>query len=232
MRAVTYWLIGDRAGTVILSIWNWLWGKQIEQGGQVAAKVAQESLYTMQQSVHQLTQSVAKASAAYEQVKQQYTQKQADAKRSEWQAAQAFEQGQEDQARLAMARAIEGERVLPLIETQVKQAEHAVQHLKDKLNQERQKLESYRMQMQNLKVLAEVNEALAVIADVNSELKIDSARNLFEDAKTAIEVRNLQAHAFQELSENPLEKLQANLDQTTLDDEIKQRLLRLKTTRI
>ncbi|MHC5915232.1 MAG: hypothetical protein ACYTXE_30535 [Nostoc sp.] len=48
--------------------------------------------------------------------------------------------------------------------------------------------------------------------------------------QAAIEGRNLQAHAFQELSESPVEKLQVGLDQMTLDSEIEQRLQRLKVT--
>ncbi|MGI0491624.1 PspA/IM30 family protein [Alkalinema pantanalense CENA528] len=228
MRSVVYWLMGDRAGRVICASWNWLWGKPIEQGGKLAVEVAQESLHTMQQSVYQLTESVAKAVTAYERAKQHYLQKQAEAKRSEQQATQALEKGQEEAARLAMARAIEVERVLPKFAAQVHQAEQAVQNLKDKLHQERQKLESYQVQMQTLKALAEVNEALAVIADINSELHMDSARSQFQEAQAAIEGRNIQVHTFQELTENSVEKLQTNLDQISLDSEIEQRFLRLK----
>ncbi|NJR52041.1 MAG: PspA/IM30 family protein [Leptolyngbyaceae cyanobacterium CSU_1_3] len=230
MRSIIYWLMGDRAGRVIYASWNWLWGQPIEQGGKIAVEVAQESLHAMQQSVYQLTESVAKAVAAYERAKQQYVQKQTEAKRSEQSAAQAFEKGHEEAARLAMARAIELERVLPRFEAQVQQAEQAVQNLKAKLHQEHQKLESYQVQMQTLKALAEVNEALAVIADVTSEFKIDSARNQFQEAQAAIEGRNVQAHAHQALSEHSGEKLQAALDQLSLDSEIEQRLLRLKAT--
>jgi phage shock protein A len=54
--------------------------------------------------------------------------------------------------------------------------------------------------------------------------------NQFKEAQAAIEGHNLQAHAFQELSESPVEKLQVGLDQMTLDSEIEQRLQRLKVT--
>ncbi len=229
-QSIIYWLMGDRAGRVVQATWNWLWGKPVEAGGQIAVEVAQASLHAMQQSVHQLTEAVSQAVAAYEQAKQQYTKNKTDAQRSELQASQAFERGNEEAARLAMARAIEIEKVLPRFETQVEQAEQSVQKLKDKLYQERQKLASYQVQMETIKSLAKVNEALAVISNVNSELKIDSARHQFKEAQAAIEGRNLQAHAFQELSENPVEKLQTSLDQMSLDSEIEQRLLRLKAT--
>lgn len=228
-KSVVYWLMGERAGRVVMATWNWLWGRPIEAGGKIAVEVAQESLNAMQTSVHQLTEAVAQAVAAYEQANQHYTQNRDDAARSAHQATQAFERGSEDAARLAMARAIEIERVLPRFETQVNQANQAVQRLKDKLCQERQKLESYQVQLQTLKSLAKVNEAMAVIADVGSELKVDSARSQFKAAQAAIEGRNLQAQAFQALSENPVEKLQTSLDQISLDSEIEQRLQQLKT---
>ena len=227
-QSILYGLMGDRAGRVVQAFWNWLWGKPIEAGGKIAVEVAQASLQEMQELVYQLTKSVAQAVAAYEQAKQQYVKSQADVKRAEMQANQAFAQGDEEAARLAIARAIHIERVLPQFETQVRQAEQAVQSLKDKLYQERQKLESYQVQMQTLKSLNQVNEALAIIADLNGELKIGSARNQFKEAQAAIEGHNLQAHAFQELSENPVEKLQVGLDQMNLDSEIEQRLQRLK----
>ncbi len=227
-RSVIYWVLGDRAGRVTVATWNWLWGKPVESGGKVAVEVAQESLLAMQRSVYQLTESVAKAVAAYELTKKQLQQKQADAKRSETQAANAFEQGQVEAARLAMARVLEIERILPQFESQVQQAAQGVGSLKDKLSRERHKLESYQTQMQTLKSLAEVNEALAVIANINSDLKVDSARNQFQEAQAAIEGRNIQINAFQELAENSTEQLQANLNQITLDSEIEQRLSRFK----
>jgi phage shock protein A len=99
-----------------------------------------------------------------------------------------------------------------------------------KLQRERQKLESYKVQMQNLKALAEVNEALAEIARVNTELSTESARNQFEAAQAAIERRHGQVNALAELAENPTEKLEAELNRLTLDDEVTRRLQRMQQT--
>ena len=95
---------------------------------------------------------------------------------------------------------------------------------KDKLNRERTKLEAYKTDMQNMKDMAEINEALGAIAKVNNDLSIDSARSQFEQAKNAVQGRNLQQQAFAELSENPQERLQAELENMTLDDEVNRRL--------
>jgi phage shock protein A len=227
MKSMVYWLMGDRAGRVMVASWNWVWGKPVAQGGKVAVEVAQESIRSMQESIAQLTDSVAKAVAAYERVKQQYEGKQSYAQNLERQAAQALKQGHEHQAQLMMGRAIETEKILPVLESQVQKAGQAVESLKTKLERERNKLGSFQIQMQNLQSLAEVNEALAVIASLNSDLEIDSARSQFQEAQLAIENRNVYANAYQELSENPAEKAQEQFESAILEDEVKKRLMKL-----
>jgi phage shock protein A len=80
------------------------------------------------------------------------------------------------------------------------------------------------MDMQNMKDMAEINAALGQISKVNNDLSIDSARSQFEQAKSAVQRRNLQQNALAELSENPNEKLQADLEKMTADDEVSRRL--------
>jgi phage shock protein A len=148
----------------------------------------------------------------------------------EQQALTAQKNGHEDAARLAMTKAIQIEQLLPQLESQVQQAEKFVQASKDKLNRERLKLEQYKTDMENMKDLAEINSALESIAQVNNEFDIGSARSSFESAKNAVEGRHLRSNAMAELSENPNEKLAADLDQMTLDDEVSRRLQMLQGT--
>jgi phage shock protein A len=79
-----------------------------------------------------------------------------------------------------------------------------------------------------MKDMSEVNEALAMIAKVNNEFDIGSAKSDFEKAKGAVERRNLKTEALAELSENPVEKLQSEIENMTLDDEVARRLQRLQ----
>jgi phage shock protein A len=90
------------------------------------------------------------------------------------------------------------------------------------------KLESYKADMQNMRDMSEVNEALSMIAKVNNEFDIGSAKSDFEKAKGAVERRNMQTDALAELSENPAERLQAEIENMTLDDEVARRLQRLQ----
>ena len=76
MKKFIYWLMGERAGCVLVGAWNWLWSLPVESGSQkIAVEVAQESLESMQQSVFQLTQSVSTVVAAYQRAKEKYENK-------------------------------------------------------------------------------------------------------------------------------------------------------------
>ena len=228
MKKAVYWIMGERAGRTIVGTWNWLWGMPVESGGKVAVAVAEESLQSMQEAVQKLAGAVAAQEGAYKTAKRKYEEKITESKTLEQQAMIAQRSGNEDAARMAMSKAIQTEQILPKLEEMVKQAETAVKASKDKLNRERMKLESYKADMQNMKDMSEVNEALAMIARVNNEFDIGSAKSDFEKARGAVERRNLQTEALAELSENPTEKLQAEIENMTLDDEVARRLQRLQ----
>jgi phage shock protein A len=230
MKRLVYWLLGDRAGRVIVGSWRWLWGLPVEAGGKMAVAVAEESLQSMHESVQQLAKAVAMQAGAYERAKAKYQKKTDELRTFEQQAQLALRSGQEDGARLAMSRAIQIEKLLPALDQQVQQAAAFVAASKDKLNRERIKLEQYKSDMQNMKDLAEVNAALESIAKVNSDFDIGSARSTFEAAKNAVESRHLTSKALAELSENPQEKLAADLDQLTLDDQVSLRLRALEAS--
>jgi phage shock protein A len=224
MKNLIYWFIGDRTGRIIVSLWNWLWGVPLESGDKVAVEVAQESLYTMQQSVYKLMEAVSTVTASYQRTKEKYQSRQREAQVAEQRAALAYRNGDEATARLAMSRAIGIERILPQLADQVAQAEKVLQSNQDKLNRQQQRLETYKIEMQNLKDLSEVSAALTVISEINQTFNIDSARSQFEQAHAAIEGQYERINAFAELSESPDEKLSIGLDKLTLEDEISRRL--------
>ena len=224
MKKVLYWLMGDKAGRTIVGAWNWMWGLPVESGGPVAVAVAEESLRSMQESVQKLAAAVSTQVAAFQRAKTKYEEKVREMQTLERQAKTAKRNGNDEAARFAMSKLIQTEQILPQLESQVKQAEQYVNASKDKLNRERMKLEAYKTDMQNMKDMAEINEALGAISKVNNDLSIDSARSQFEQAKNAVHGRNLQQQALAELSENPQERLQAELENMTLDDEVNRRL--------
>lgn len=224
MRSSINWLLGDRASRTLTAVWNWLWGIPTESGGRVAVEVAQVSLQAMQESVQQLAESVAQIKAGHQKAKSMYDSKQKELKQAEEQALLAHRNGNAEAARLAMSRTIALERLLPQLADRVAQAETILKANQDKLDREWQRLEIYKIELVNLKDLSVVSEALAAISTVNSDIRSDSARSQFEQAQNAIEGRYQTKSALAELSENPNEKLAADLDRMTLDSEIQRRL--------
>ena len=224
MKKVLYWLMGDKAGRTIVGAWNWMWGLPVESGGPVAVAVAEESLRSMQESVQKLAAAVSTQVAAYQRAKTKYEEKVREMQTVERQAITAKRNGNDEAARFAMSKLIQTEQILPQLESQVKQAEQYVNASKDKLNRERMKLEAYKTDMQNMKDMAEINEALRAISKVNNDLSIDSAQSQFEQARNAVQNHHLEQQALAEISENPQERLQADLENMTLDDEVNRRL--------
>lgn len=228
MKKFIYWLMGENAGKITVNTWNWLLGIPAESGGNMPEEAARESLRTMQESVEKLAQAVSIQVAAYERTKEKYKAKLTELQGLENEAMMAQRNGNQEAARLAMSKAIQVEQLMPMLEEQVKQAEEYVNASQDKLNREQMKLEAYKIELQNMQDMAEVNEALLSIAEVNNKFNIDSARSQFEAAKEAIQQRNLQKKTLAELSEDPNEKFQADIDKMTLDEEVSRRLQQLE----
>jgi phage shock protein A len=228
-KKIFYWLVGERTGRVVVSIWNWLWGLPVEMSSEISREVASESLQSMQESVAKLTQSVATVVAAYQQAKNIYSAKQKEAQQIEQQARLAYTQGHLDAAQLAMGKVIQMETVLPQLQERVAAAEDLMHQHQEHLKQERQRLEAYKVRMQNLESLAEVNRALATIAKTSNDLQIGSARSQFEMAESSVNRQYLHGRAYADLSVDPTQKLQAELNQLTLADEISHRLQQFET---
>jgi phage shock protein A len=228
-KKLFYWLVGDRTGRVVVSIWNWLWGLPVEMNSEISREVASDSLQSMQASVAKLTQSVATVVAAYQQAKAIYDAKQKEAQQTEQQARLAYTQGHAEAAQLAMGKVIQLETLLPQLQERVAAAEELMHQHQERLKQERQRLETYKVRMQNLESLAEVNRALAAIAKTSNDLQIGSARSQFERAESSVKRQHLQGRAYADLSVDPTEKLQVELTQLTLSDEIHCRLQQFET---
>ncbi len=226
-RKVVYGLFGQKAGSVMVGTWNWLWGIPVEQGGAGAVQVAEESLRTMQESVQKLTEAVATQVAAYQRAEQKYLEKVKQYQALEGKAKLAAQQGNADAARLAMSQALTIEGILPQLKQNVEMAEQYVTSAKQKLTREKEKLAAYKNELSNMKDMQEVNQALEQMTRVNNSYNIDSAKSQFEAAKGAVERRQLKVQAVNELSQDPTEQLAADLDKMAVDDEVSRRLSQL-----
>ena len=226
-KKVTYWLLGETAGRTSVALWKRLWGMPVEAGGKVAQKVAQESIASMQESIAQLSTAVAKVVSTYNLAQQQYNNKLQDFQEAEKQAQLAHSKGNEDAARLAITKAIAVEKILPQLKERVETAQLTMNKAKAKLKRETEKLEAYKLELENLESLTLVNQAMAEMGGISSEWDLDSARSHFSEAKNSIEKKALLEEAKAELAENPNEILADEIDALSLEAEIEKRFKRL-----
>lgn len=228
-KKLTYWLLGETAGRTSVAIWKYLWGMPVEAGGKVAQKVAQESILSMQESVAQLSDAVAKVVSIHNLAQQQYDNKLKDYQEAERQAQLAYSKGNEDAARLAITKAIAIEKILPELSKRVEIAQNTMEKAKAKLKRETGKLEAYKLELENLESLTLVNQAMAEIDGLSTEWGLDSARLQFTEVKNGIEKKALLEEAKVELAENPYDVLADEIDALSLEEAIEKRFKSLNS---
>lgn len=235
MKKAIYWLMGERGGHITVAIWNWLWGiseaPQEEESEPGAIAVAEASLQAMQESVKKLAQASNQQYEGYRQAKRKYLQRVRELEQLEELAAQAQREGKQDAAQATILRVMQLEQFLPQLEEQVKQAEQFANESQAILRRERSRLEAYREDLRDLKDLAEINEALAEIAQLHDRQDMASTRAQFEQAKTSVHQRYLERQAYAELLANSSNPTGTTADPTTPEAEVARRLQQLKRER-
>jgi phage shock protein A len=223
-----YWLFGETAGRTLVGTWRWIWGVPVESGGKIAQKVAEESYHSMLEAIAQLEKGVAKVVAGYKLTQDRYDKKQQELQETERQAKLACIHGDETAARLSITKAIAIEKIIPQLKQQVEQAKQLSLAATEKLKKEKEKLQAYKLELVNLKAVSELNEIMADIHNVTTELDIDSSRSQFDNAKNSIEGRHILENTKAELAENETEKIQNKIDKLSLDEQINSRLEKIK----
>jgi phage shock protein A len=228
MKQILYWFLGNTAASTLNVVWRWFWGRAIASGNMLTLEAAGESLQSMQHSVNKLIESVAQVAAVHTQAQNKLLQHQLELGRANDQAALALKDGNEEAARLAIAKALTMEKVLPNLAYMADQSQQLLDLAKQDLQIEREKLETCRFEMGNLRAVAEMNEALGQVMKLSGNFSSDSARSRFESAEAAIKNKNLKVMAQRELSQSPTQALEKQLDDLTQSDAIEQRLETIK----
>ncbi|MEM9569216.1 MAG: PspA/IM30 family protein, partial [Cyanobacteria bacterium P01_E01_bin.34] len=158
MKKAVYWLFGDWAGGIVVGSWSWLWGvdNETDNSDLDTIAAASESIAVMEVSVKRLVDVVSMQHDAYQRARQKYLQKQREFKNAEQLAFDAQHNGQDSTARLAMAKAIQIEKILPVLKGQMQQAEELLNGFQTRLEEERLALETHKGELQNMKDLTEI----------------------------------------------------------------------------
>ena len=226
MKKAVYWLFGDWAGGIVVGSWNWLWGVDNDPSSSDADTItaASESIEVMEASVARLVNVVSMQHDAYQRARQKYLQKVRECKNAEQLALGAQQNGQDSTARLAMAKAIQIEKILPVLEGQMQQAEELLNGFQTRLEEERLALETHKGELQNMKDLTEISEALAAVKQAGQGLTTSDAKGRFRDIYADLEERTKTDILASELYQDPEHLATAKLSQLELDEEIARRL--------
>jgi phage shock protein A len=234
-QPVVYTLFGESLGRLMMSSWNWLCGRPLEEGGTMSVQIAEQALRDIAGRVDELTQAVSTQMASFKRAKdlfEQKTKEHDDVERAALTAHAEAEKATDDaerskfmeMAEQAMRRVLAIEEVIPQLKERVERAQSYAQAAHDNLREHQGKLEDYKSTLQNMKDMNEINQALEAMEKVSSENKIDSAKNQFDVAKNAVEKRTLKTEAYQALSENPSEKASRDLKKLSASTELERRM--------
>ncbi|MEO0354802.1 MAG: PspA/IM30 family protein [Cyanobacteria bacterium P01_A01_bin.3] len=226
MKKAVYWLFGDWAGGIVVGSWSWLWGvdNETDNSDLDTIAAASESIAVMEVSVKRLVDVVSMQHDAYQRARQKYLQKQREFKNAEQLAFDAQHNGQDSTARLAMAKAIQIEKILPVLKGQMQQAEELLNGFQTRLEEERLALETHKGELQNMKDLTEISEVLAAVKQAGQGLAASDAKGRFQDMYSELEERTKTDILASELYQDPENLATAKLSQLELDEEIARRL--------
>lgn len=224
------WLMGDRAGKVVINVWDWLWGTTPpvalpSQADMLA--IAEHALAQMSRSVAGLSAAVAQQATSYKNLQAQYEAQKQEIQALEQAAQIATNNGRDRDARLTLAQVIQQETLLAQLHSQVDRAEAVLISSQNRLTQEQLEVARYRTEIQNTRDLSRVNLALQEIARVNDEFDGDSAKSTLENAQLQATEYEMQQKLIADISSNRSALTDEDND-AQLQAKVNERLAKLK----
>ena len=225
------WLMGDRAGKVVINVWDWLWGNTPpaapapSQADTLA--IAERALAQMSQSVASLSAAVAQQANSYKNLQAQSDTAAQEIVALERSAQSAAQQGRDREARLTLVQIIQQETLLEQLHRQVDRAEAVLISSQNRLTQEQLEVARYRTEIQNTRDLSRVNLALQEIARVNDEFDSDSAKSTLENAQLQATEYQMQQKLLADISLNRSTLIDENHD-AAIKAQVNERLAKLK----
>lgn len=184
----------NRALMVLRATWNWLWGKPIEAGGEIAAQVGADSIDDVAASVHKLTESVGLQQMAFNDAVMLLDETTAKVKQLGLQAEKMVEAGNDDAALELLAEQDVIDDYIPQLENQVKFAQQNLAEGKTRLREAQLELKKMQAQQRMGESTMRVTQALEE-ANRASGIDSQSAMRRFEKSQDAIQRRSAKAQA-------------------------------------
>lgn len=196
-------LLGQRWSGVVRGYWNWWQERALEKGGQGAVREATQSYRTMQRQVQQLARAVREQELACDRAERLYLAKVKEYRACQQQLQHARQARNAEREQQALYRARRLERILPQLMDNVESGADCLQKARHTLQQEIERLETYRYQLHELVERDRANQTLSTLLHVSSP-QGQTPRDRFDRAKAAIEDRQHYTQALYRLTDSPL----------------------------
>jgi phage shock protein A len=228
MNNLIVWLMGDTVGGIIINNWNWLWQTPVEPSAtagktsdRIALEHAQQLLVSISVRVEQMQKTVDRVRSISQEIKRQY-----DAKCQQHQEliGMVLEYQRADnkvEARLAMAKAIGIERILPELQARLEHSQEMLININQYHAEEQAKLSLLEIEMETIKACMAMNESMGGNRELDKLNDLSNLQEKFRNVQTETEDRYRQIQVMSQLSNSSNCVLEETLNIQDIDDRIR-----------
>lgn len=227
MNNVVLWLMGDTLGEHVVTGWNWLWQTPDElvatakTNNELTLEHATQLLGSIALRVQQMEGAVNRVRSIAQEIQRQY-----DAKYQEhYQLMDTVLQHQRSnntvEARLAMAKAIGIERILPELKVRLERAQEMLININECHTQEQAKLSLLEIEMETIKACMEMNESMGTDRSMDKFQDLTNLQDKFQNVQSEMEDRYQQLQLMTQLSQPATGVIEEPLNMQDIDARLK-----------
>jgi hypothetical protein len=225
MKTFILWFMGDTLGTVTIDAWNWLWQMPLSEipspqqiDNELILDRAQQLLESISLRVAQMRVAAEKVRISTVEIQRQYDLKYREYREIIDLTKEYQRMENTIEARLAMARAIVIERLLPELKQALDNSLDRLTTIQQAYTEEQAKLVLLEVEMQNIQAYLAMNDSVGGNPQGTDNLNSLQAR--FSDLHTEIEDRYHQIQTIAQLSHSANCTLERTLNTQDIDDRI------------
>ena len=208
MNNVVMWLMGDTLGEQVMTGWNWLWQTPdqpspiAKTNNQLTLEHATQLLGSIALRVQQMEGAVNRVRSISREIQRQY-----DVKCQEHQeligiVLEHQRSNNTVEARLAMAKAIGIERILPELKVRLERAQEMLININECHTQEQAKLSLLEIEMETIKACMAMNESMGSDRNMDKFKDLSNLQDKFQNVQAEMEDRYQQLQLMTQLSQS------------------------------
>ena len=227
MSNLILWLMGDAVGEQMIAGWNWLW--QIPPTATATAKTsdditiehATQLLGSIGLRVTQMQRVVDRVRSITREIQRQYDLKCQEHQELIGIVLEYQRSNDSVEARLAMAKAIGIERILPELKVRLERAQEMLMNVNECHIQEQTKLSLLEIEMETIKACMAMNESMGIDRTMDKFQDLSNLQDKFQNVQAEMEDRYHQIQAMSQLSQPSSSGLEEPLNIEDIDDRIR-----------